>query len=254
MTLTVDPDHLGTPEVAWRRSGRLARLAEWWPDLWPGRVVVVAPHPDDEILGAAGILRRASALRVPVEVVSVTDGEAARRPAGLRHGVDLRDVREREARKALRRLGVACERIRLGLPDGAVAEHERELAAFLVTRLRRGDLCVVPWTADGHPDHDACGRAAAIAASATGAQQAAYLVWAWHWADPECDDLPWDQLVRLPLDGATRRRKRRAVAAHSSQLTPTVAGIPDSAVLPPDVVEHFRRPYEVYALDSRNGR
>jgi LmbE family N-acetylglucosaminyl deacetylase len=47
-----------------------------------------------------------------------------------------------------------------------------------------------PWRHDGHPDHDAAGRAATIASAAAGAPLLQYLVWAWHWADPEGDDPP----------------------------------------------------------------
>ena len=43
----------------------------------PGdRVLVLAPHPDDEVLGGGGLLRAATALGLPVRVVFLTYGEA----------------------------------------------------------------------------------------------------------------------------------------------------------------------------------
>jgi hypothetical protein len=50
MELIVDRDHLGTPESVWQQSGRVDAL----PPLdigRPGKIVVVDPHPDDEVLG-----------------------------------------------------------------------------------------------------------------------------------------------------------------------------------------------------------
>ena len=59
MALTVDADHPGTPEQAWRRSGRLADSDD---STWavPARWSWSAPHPDDEVLGAGGLVRGSS--------------------------------------------------------------------------------------------------------------------------------------------------------------------------------------------------
>ena len=46
MGLTLDPHHLGASEAEWARSGRIGAMA-LLPPLDRGRVVVVAPHPDD---------------------------------------------------------------------------------------------------------------------------------------------------------------------------------------------------------------
>ena len=45
----------------------------------------------------------------------------------------------------------------------------------------------------------------------------AYLVWAWHWAQP--GEIPWEKACRVELDGAVSRRKREAVQCFTSQLT-----------------------------------
>jgi LmbE family N-acetylglucosaminyl deacetylase len=166
---------------------------------------------------------------------SVTAGVAAR----------LAERRAAEAVSGLRRLGVGPgARTRLGVDDGGVAARETDVVDHLAARLGPRWLCVAPWRHDGHPDHDASGRAAAVAAAATGAHLVEYPVWAWHWADPESDDLPWSRCRRVGLPRAVREAKAAAIAAFVSQTTPTPAGGPP--VLPPGVLRRFRRPFEVF--------
>jgi len=105
--------------------------------------------------------------------------------------------------------------------------------------LARATHCFAPWEFDGHPDHDATGRAAAIACARTETALVRYPVWAWHWAMPE--DLPWADARRIPLDDAALAAKLEAIAAYHSQIAP-LAGAP--VVLPPDVLARFRRPFE----------
>ena len=41
------------------------------------RVLVLAPHPDDEVIGCAGVIQRAVAMSLPLRVVFLTYGDAA---------------------------------------------------------------------------------------------------------------------------------------------------------------------------------
>ena len=69
----------GTQEQAWLRCQWLwQHPAISAATLLAGheRVVVVAPHPDDEILGCGGLLGHAAGQGMQVRVVAVTDGEA----------------------------------------------------------------------------------------------------------------------------------------------------------------------------------
>ena len=67
----------GTPEDVWWAPGGLDTIPARDPAVVrpPGRVVVVAPHPDDEVLGVGGTL--AAWAPVEVLVVAVTDGEGS---------------------------------------------------------------------------------------------------------------------------------------------------------------------------------
>jgi LmbE family N-acetylglucosaminyl deacetylase len=240
----VDPEHLGTSEAAWSASPGLAALLPL--DVPPvDHLLMIAPHPDDEILGAGGLLQVLAAGGVRVEICAVTDGEASHPRCGSEH---LRRVRTAESVAALGRLELAADapRFRMGYGDGQVASRETELADRLADRLGPASLCVAPWRKDGHPDHDACGRAATAASAATGARLFEYVVWAWHWADPLGPDLPWASCQKLDLDRRQRARKRWAIAAFGSQIRPFGPGGGGPPVLPAPVLRRFWRPFEVY--------
>jgi LmbE family N-acetylglucosaminyl deacetylase len=213
-------------------------------------VIVVAPHPDDEIFGAGGLVQSLRARRIPVEVVAVSDGERSH-PLAVQRGVDLRSLRRQESDRALQRLGWAVPQVtRLGLPDGQVSRHLDGLCAFLRSVLYPNDLCLAPWWHDGHPDHDACGLAALEATRSVKAQLLGYLVWAWHWADPLGTDLPWDDCRRFDFDGRTAARKRWATGAFVSQTRPLGPDGEDEPILPRSIVRRFWRRYEVFVVPS----
>jgi LmbE family N-acetylglucosaminyl deacetylase len=244
--LIVDRTHLGTPESTWQASGRLDAL----PLLdvgHPRTVVVVAPHPDDEVLGAGGLLQRLVGLADEVEVLAVTDGEGSHPRGTAETAARLADIRPRESLLALRRLCYPAPKVtRLGLPDGRVDRYEDRLAEVLEDRAHEGDLLLAPWASDGHPDHDACGRVTSGVAEEQGVRVLSYLIWAWHWADPYGEDLPWDRCRRFDLDSSAVDRKRWAIQAFRSQIRPLGADGDEDPVLPPAVLSRFQRWVEVF--------
>jgi len=129
---------------------------------------VLAPHPDDESLGAGGAIATALALGQGVRVICVTDGEAAFGARGRAARARLAARRRDEQLAALAILqgdgpGVV-EVVRIGLADGSVGVHEGDLAVALAPLFADVDAVLAPHRDDGHPDHDSCGRAAYAAA------------------------------------------------------------------------------------------
>ena len=250
MALIVGDDHPGTPEAAWQASGRIEATASLTLRPWR-RAVVVAPHPDDEVLGAGGLIGTLLGVGTPVEIIAVTDGEGSHPGSPAAAGTDLRSSRAAERTEALRRLGHRPPPVlRLGLPDAAVADHEEELGVMLAARLGPGDLCVAPWVRDGHPDHDSTGRAAVAAGSAQDCDVLGYLVWAWHWATPEGGDIPWAACRQLRLTRREAARKRWATAAFRSQIRPLGPHPDDGPVLPDAVLRRSWRRRELFVVGA----
>jgi LmbE family N-acetylglucosaminyl deacetylase/glycosyltransferase involved in cell wall biosynthesis len=112
------------------------------------RLLVLAPHPDDEVIGCGGLVALHLRERRTVRVAVATDGAQAGDAA----------IRQEESRRALDVLGPGAELAFLGFPDrgldGTIAAGLRaELLAF------RPDLVLVPAPIEIHPDHLALARA-----------------------------------------------------------------------------------------------
>ncbi len=250
MVLIVDDTHLGTSETHWNAGLSKVRVKDFEP-LRARRVVVIAPHPDDEVLGAGGLIERALRERIVVEVVAVTDGEASHPASQADTVAELAKIRVQETRVALQRLGwTEPEVTYLHLPDGHVAERRKELDDALESFLLPDDLCVAPWIRDGHPDHDATGEAALRASSRVGARSLGYMIWAWHWAEPEGDDIPWSRCFRLNLSRRTQARKRWSTGAFASQTHRLGPDGADAPILPAPVLRRFWRPFEMFVDES----
>ncbi|WP_329203155.1 PIG-L deacetylase family protein [Streptomyces sp. NBC_01435] len=206
----------------------------------------MAAHPDDEVLGFGGTIALLAASGVRLCLVSVTAGEASHPHSLAPAARDLAAVRSRELRDALGRLGAAdAQSVMLGMPDGKVSWHEQELSGRLAELFRDCDLCVAPYSRDLHPDHEAAGRAALDAGTRRGVPVWEYPVWAWHWAAPDDERLPWHRAARLQLPPEFRARKLAALACFRSQIEPLGDAPEDAAILPPAELAHFRRDFEV---------
>ncbi|WP_392889006.1 PIG-L deacetylase family protein [Pseudomonas migulae] len=243
----------GTPLHLWQTSHHLAQLPvidvlELVLD--GSRAVIVAPHPDDEVLGCGGFLQLLAAAGRPLQLISVTDGTASH-PGSRRWPVDrLNSVRPQESAEALRRLGLPLHSInwlRGGFADSHVATRESELTDFVARHLRPNDVVFTTWREDGHCDHEAVGRACAAAVQRVGATLHELPVWTWHWATPEDSLVPWHRARKILLAPPLVARKRHAIHAFASQLEgdPHI-GLPP--VLAPYVIDRLLQPFEVVFL------
>ncbi len=235
----------GTDEVVWLASPRLAALDTLNVAEWPARfrrIWVLAPHPDDEVLGLGGTLARLATMGADVRIVSATNGEASHPGSTRWTRARLATARPMELRHALERLDVAASIVPLGLPDGRIDASREPLLAALAETVDERDLLLATCRFDGHPDHEACGEVADLARQLTGATLYEYPVWMWHWAAPDEHVIPWDRARRLPLSDAIVDRKRRAIDAFASQVMPDGDHPP---VLAPHVLPRFLRPFEL---------
>ncbi|SNQ50260.1 putative LmbE-like protein [Frankia canadensis] len=233
----------GTPESVWQawRPG----WAEFELTSPPPRAVVVAPHPDDEVLGVGGLLLRLHGLGTELAVVAVTDGDASHPGSPTLSPERLARRRIAEQAAALAELGLGDVPVhRAGLGDGRVAGHEDVLADLVAPLLTPACWVLTTWREDRHPDHEATGRAVALAAGRVGARMIEYPVWTWHWARPRDPRVPWSRARSVALPDSVRQAKRRAVEHYRSQIAPLSDDPADAAVLGPEILARLLRPTE----------
>ena len=229
-------DRPGTSEESWASWLELRQLPAADPLAWASAVVVAA-HPDDEVLGVGGTMAMLAAAGARLRLIAVTDGEASH--PGIDPAV-LRRVRAEETTAALAALGAgSADVIRLRFPDTGLAAREGELAAVLREQCAGFEVCLAPWERDAHADHEAAGRAARRG----GRPVLSYPIWMWHWAIPADARVPWRQARQVPLPPPVVARKRSAIAEFTSQLTDRGPDL--GPVIPAGVVAHFTRPQEV---------
>jgi len=200
------------------------------------RVMLLAPHPDDETLAAGGLLQRARAHGGEAVVVFATDGQNnpwTQRLVEIRLRVGPEDSarfgrrRRREALAALAELGIpASDAVFLGLPDQAITSlllsgDTRAIDAIAnLLRERRTTLLVAPCLFDLHPDHSALAvlvrRALDRLDRATRPRLLSYLIHRTRQSRAAGDG---PDALRFEPSAEEMERKRRAIRCHATQLT-----------------------------------
>jgi LmbE family N-acetylglucosaminyl deacetylase len=219
------------------------------------RVLVVAPHPDDESLGCGGLIATLGEFGRLVFVMFVTDGSASHRASPLWSREQLATLRKEEAAEALSRLGLTrAHRIFLDLEDAnmpsrgsfpwgkALSDVEEVLSRF------RPDLLIMPWRRDPHCDHRNSWSLMqdALLRSKQRPCRLEYAIWLDELGVPA----DWPQTSEAePIDVDVANavaRKRHAIAAHRSQTTALISDDPNGFRLTDSTIARLTGPLERY--------
>ena len=197
------------------------------------RVLLFAPHPDDESLAAGGLIQAALGQGARVDIVQVTDGDnnpwpqrwlerrlfidaAARRRWGLR--------RRAEVETAIATLGLPVSALqRMGWPDMGVTARLRDGGSAAIDAFAAritaasADVIVLPALADRHPDHGTCHVLARLALARLEAASQPTPPWCLEYLVHGVDR-DGEGRVDVALDARMQARKRAAVLAHRSQV------------------------------------
>lgn len=219
-------------------------------------IVVVAPHPDDETFGCAGLIRAAIVKDIPVRIVVLTDGAGSHPQSAQFPPMRLRALRQEETRRAMSALGVPPAQIFfMGLPDGGLAVEgpQADAAARKIAATAQeidAGAMFVTWEHDPHRDHRAAFHIVSRGPIQFGRKVRLYqyMIWGWTLSDTvnlaepprgvRLDIAPW-------LDA-----KLRAMAAHASQVTRLIDDDPCGFPLPEDMLARFRLPIETFLRAS----
>lgn len=174
------------------------------------RLLVLAPHPDDEVIGCGGLIAQHTAERRSVRVLITTDGSAA----GETADDDYIVRRESESTQGLAILGAPEPRF-LRFRDRQLSASEDALRAALRQELAefRPDLIAVTSPLELHPDHVTLCRALidVLHAESELASSLSLTVLAFYEVSQPFRP---NTLVDITAEAEV---KRRALAAHASQ-------------------------------------
>ncbi len=191
------------------------------------KLLVIAPHPDDDVIGCGGTIARCIAQGSQAAIVYMTSGEAGSLGCSP---AELSALREEEATSAAALLGVR-DLVFLRQADGYIAWNQKLVEALVsIIRSRRPSMVFLPHSGEAVRDHqqssqivlEACKRAAGPWFSACGQQPwsvdkiLAYEVW----TPLERFNLTVDisAFMQLKLDALRRHKSQLADIAYDEAI------------------------------------
>jgi LmbE family N-acetylglucosaminyl deacetylase len=221
----------------------------------PRKVLIVAPHPDDETLGCGGLIALLAQTGSAFYIVFVTNGSASHRNSITWPAARLAARREKEACSALACLGIAnAQRLFLRLPDanmpapGAPVWESAVSTVNDILRLFEPDLVLLPWRRDPHCDHRASWLLSqqALEQASMHPDILEYAIWLDELGEIEDHPKPGEaEVVRINVDSVLAS-KRAAIAAHVSQTTDLIGDDPDGFRLTPQTIGRLTQSTEVF--------
>ena len=181
------------------------------------RVLVLAPHPDDDVFGLGGAIKKMTSFNTQVTVAYFCDGsggvpegrsEGEEVGAPSKHDKGLIEIRKQEAAVSKNILGIS-ESVFFGYPDGKLAAGTSAIKALsdLIERVKP-DIIFLPSFLDNHSDHRVVNE---IFLNASKGLPEDFPIWAYEVWTP----LFANRILDISLYIKT---KTEAIMAHASQL------------------------------------
>lgn len=211
------------------------------------RILILSPHPDDEILGCAGLIQALDQLGREVIIIGVTNGTQSH-PNSKKYSADeLNKIRPKETRDALNALNLTqnIQYHSFGFGDGKLNQQKKEIEEKIITLIQENDILITTYEKDGHPDHEILGLLIGKIAKRLQLKCYQVLIWAWHWAEPNEPQIAWNSALRLNLNPQQLNYKSRAINCFNSQIEQDET-TQHAAIIPPHVIDRILMPFEVY--------
>ena len=208
-----------------------------------GDTVIIAPHPDDEVIGCAGLIQALVERNTPPHVIILTGGEGSHRGCCDISADEIIEARHQLTITAAKTLGLPLANIHcLHYPDGGVdfANAETEKLKILLEELSPKAL-FLPHNGEGWSDHTRVLGIVKELTKSTFINIYEYCVWMWYYNVWNLDNKNARILKMTP---AQHKRKLKAIEQYVTPLAP--CGKPWSGVLPKAFLKAARWNKELY--------
>ena len=205
--------------------------------------IIIAPHPDDEVIGCAGLIQALTENGTPPHVIIMTGGEGSHRGCCKTSSEKIISARHQLTINAATTLGLPESHIHtLAYPDGGIAtgHTETEKLQRLLNELLPQTV-FVPHKGEGWSDHI---LSAEIIKELLNKQQVSiyeYCVWMWYYNVWKLD---YRNARILKMSRKQHLRKLQAIEQYTTPLAP--CGKPWSGVLPKPFMKAARWNKELY--------
>jgi len=217
-------------------------------------LLIIAPHPDDEVLACGGLIALKNTKNARVSVVFLTEGEASHKGCCNASSDKVAFARRQLAVESGKILGLKTEDMFwLGLPDGNIPDRKEvgfkqtlKRLAKLIDEVKPCEI-YVPHYHDCWPDHEAASTVARFALREINSDCDLFYYPVWIWHNLRIRSLP--ELLKTKIVciniGPVLDKKKAAVEHYLSALNPD-CGKPFCGILPQGFVNHFQYDYEIF--------
>lgn len=212
------------------------------------RILIIAPHPDDEVFGCSLLIQQLIAVGKKVSIVILSPGEAVHRHCCPHHEEEVIKKRQQIALRSVSLLGVASENVYfLRFPDSALSSVTP--SSSLVVELSKlitdiaPDALFYPHPLEYSPDHMAATRLIRGLILDTSIDQYFYCVWVWyHMPLIKIFNMQWSDAYFVK--GINEQTKRLAILSYMQDKAP--CGVSYSGALPELFIKAHQRNKELY--------
>ena len=208
------------------------------------KILIIAPHPDDEVLGCSGLIQRLLSEGKRVDVVILSGGGKSHAGCCSIEESTLIESRRNLSRRAVKVLGLPLEHLHfLDYPDGSIAFDcaETEKLKTLIDRLSPKTI-FIPHKGEGWSDHLAAGEIVKnLIGKDSEIELYEYCVWFWYY---NVWNIDWKNACVLKMNRQEHTVKNRAIDTYIQPVAP--CGRPWSGVLPKVFVKANRWNRELY--------
>ena len=207
------------------------------------KTVIIAPHPDDEVIGCAGLIQALVVRGMPPHVIILTGGEGSHRGCCDTSAEEIIAARHQLTLKAAATLGLPVSHIHcFHYPDGGVTLEHPETERLQTLLSEQNPLSVfVPHRGEGWSDHLQAAESAKHLLKGKNVSIYEYCVWMWYynvWRLDSCNA----RLLRMSR--THHQRKLQAIDEYVTPLAP--CGKPWSGMLPKPFLKATRWNKELY--------